>query len=414
MNENLRYIDLFAGAGGLSEGFIREGFVPVTHLEMGKDACDTLRTRLAYHHLRLTNNLNPYYSYLKKEISRNELWDMIPHEIIQSVLHEEITSQTIGNIFQQIDERLDSKIVKLIIGGPPCQAYSLIGRSRDPNRMNGDKRNYLFRFYGEFLNRYKPEYFVFENVLGLLSAGTQMYLNEMIQLFESIGYTSVLQVLNAEEYGVLQRRRRVIIIGRRGKKKFPFPKIETIENNWQIKKDLFFDLPKLKPGEELNIAEYTKPMNEYERLTGIRNGIDFITQHITRHHNERDLEIYSIAINKWLNGKKRLHYDELPKRLQTHNNTHAFLDRFKVIDPEGHSHTVVAHIAKDGHYYIYPDLNQVRSISVREAARIQSFPDSYYFEGGRTAAFKQIGNAVPPLMAASLAKTIFQLLSEQK
>jgi DNA (cytosine-5)-methyltransferase 1 len=414
MNENLRYIDLFAGAGGLSEGFIREGFVPVTHLEMGKDACDTLRTRLAYHHLRLTNNLNPYYSYLKKEISRNELWDMIPHEIIQSVLHEEITSQTIGNIFQQIDERLDSKNVKLIIGGPPCQAYSLIGRSRDPNRMNGDKRNYLFRFYGEFLNRYKPEYFVFENVLGLLSAGTQMYLNEMIQLFESIGYTSVLQVLNAEEYGVLQRRRRVIIIGRRGKKKFPFPKIETIENNWQIKKDLFFDLPKLKPGEELNIAEYTKPMNEYERLTGIRNGIDFITQHITRHHNERDLEIYSIAINKWLNGKKRLHYDELPKRLQTHNNTHAFLDRFKVIDPEGHSHTVVAHIAKDGHYYIYPDLNQVRSISVREAARIQSFPDSYYFEGGRTAAFKQIGNAVPPLMAASLAKTIFQLLSEQK
>jgi DNA (cytosine-5)-methyltransferase 1 len=414
MNENLRYIDLFAGAGGLSEGFIREGFVPVTHLEMGKDACDTLRTRLAYHHLRLTNNLNPYYSYLKKEISRNELWDMIPREIIQSVLHEEITSQTIGNIFQQIDERLDSKIVKLIIGGPPCQAYSLIGRSRDPNRMNGDKRNYLFRFYGEFLNRYKPEYFVFENVLGLLSAGTQMYLNEMIQLFESIGYTSVLQVLNAEEYGVLQRRRRVIIIGRRGKKKFPFPKIETIENNWQIKKDLFFDLPKLKPGEELNIAEYTKPMNEYERLTGIRNGIDFITQHITRHHNERDLEIYSIAINKWLNGKKRLHYDELPKRLQTHNNTHAFLDRFKVIDPEGHSHTVVAHIAKDGHYYIYPDLNQVRSISVREAARIQSFPDSYYFEGGRTAAFKQIGNAVPPLMAASLAKTIFQLLSEQK
>jgi DNA (cytosine-5)-methyltransferase 1 len=414
MNENLRYIDLFAGAGGLSEGFIREGFVPVTHLEMGKDACDTLRTRLAYHHLRLTNNLNPYYSYLKKEISRNELWDMIPREIIQSVLHEEITSQTIGNIFQQIDERLDSKIVKLIIGGPPCQAYSLIGRSRDPNRMNGDKRNYLFRFYGEFLNRYKPEYFVFENVLGLLSAGTQMYLNEMIQLFESIGYTSVLQVLNAEEYGVLQRRRSVIIIGRRGKKKFPFPKIETIENNWQIKKDLFFDLPKLKPGEELNIAEYTKPMNEYERLTGIRNGIDFITQHITRHHNERDLEIYSIAINKWLNGKKRLHYDELPKRLQTHNNTHAFLDRFKVIDPEGHSHTVVAHIAKDGHYYIYPDLNQVRSISVREAARIQSFPDSYYFEGGRTAAFKQIGNAVPPLMAASLAKTIFQLLSEQK
>jgi DNA (cytosine-5)-methyltransferase 1 len=97
--------------------------------------------------------------------------------------------------------------------------------------------------------------------------------------------------------------------------------------------------------------------------------------------------------------------------LQTHNNTHAFLDRFKVIDSEGHSHTVVAHICKDGHYYIYPDLNQVRSISVREAARIQSFPDNFFFEGGRTAAFKQIGNAVPPLMASALAKTIYRLLN---
>jgi DNA (cytosine-5)-methyltransferase 1 len=406
----LNYIDLFAGAGGLSEGFIREGFIPVAHLEMGRDACDTLRTRLAYHYLRQNDNLNQYYSYLKNGISRNELWDMIPREIIQSVLHEEITSQTIGNIFQRIDEHLDSKKVKLIIGGPPCQAYSLIGRSRDPNRMNGDKRNYLFRFYGEFLNRYKPKYFVFENVLGLLSAGTRTYLNEMIQLFESTGYSSALQVLNAEEYGVLQRRRRVIIIGRRGRNKFSFPKIETIENNWQIKKDLLFDLPELKPGEELHVAGYTKPLNGYLRQTGIRNGFDFLTQHITRHHNERDLEIYSIAINKWLNNKKRLHYDELPKRLQTHNNTHAFLDRFKVIDPEGHSHTVVAHIAKDGHYYIYPDLNQVRSISVREAARIQSFPDNYYFEGGRTAAFKQIGNAVPPLMAQKIAASLKHLL----
>ena len=103
-------------------------------------------------------------------------------------------------------------------------------------------------------------------------------------------------------------------------------------------------------------------------------------------------------------------YDELPKRLQTHNNIKAFLDRYKVVDPTGHSHTVVAHIAKDGHYYIYPDPKQVRSISVREAARIQSFPDDYFFEGGRTAAFKQIGNAVPPLMAQAIAKELTNLL----
>jgi DNA (cytosine-5)-methyltransferase 1 len=408
----LNYIDLFAGAGGLSEGFIREGFNPVAHVEMSKEACDTLKTRLAYHHLSQNKKQKTYFSYLQNKISREELWKIIPDGIIDSVIHDEISGKTIENIFKQIDEKLDSNKVDLIIGGPPCQAYSLVGRSRDPNRMEGDKRNFLFRYYAKFLIRYQPKYFVFENVLGLLTAGNKKYLNEMIQLFESIGY-SVAEptVLNAEEYGVLQRRRRVIIIGHRGKRKFSFPELETVVNNWETKKDLFFDLPKLKPGEELQIAKYTKPINEYLKQTETRNGVDFVTQHITRHHNARDLEIYSIAIDKWLDGKKRLKYDELPKRLQTHKNVLAFLDRYKVVDPTGHSHTVVAHISKDGHYYIYPDKKQVRSISVREAARIQSFPDDYFFEGGRTAAFKQIGNAVPPLMAAALAKTIFKFFN---
>lgn len=408
MNE-LNYIDLFAGAGGLSEGFIREGFNPIAHVEMNNEACDTLKTRLAFHYLNESKKLKTYFSYLKNEISREELWGITPVEIIDSVVNDEISGKTIENIFKQLDEKLDSKKVDLIIGGPPCQAYSLVGRSRDPNRMEGDKRNFLFRYYGQFLVRYKPKYFVFENVLGLQTAGNKKYLNEMMQLFSEIGYSTDLQVLNAEEYGVLQKRRRVVIIGQRGKKKFHFPELETVVNNWETKKDLFFDLPKLKPGEELQIAKYTKPINEYLKKTETRNGVDFVTQHITRHHNERDLEIYAIAIDKWLNGKRRLKYDELPKRLQTHKNILAFLDRYKVVDPTGHSHTVVAHISKDGHYYIYPDEKQVRSISVREAARIQSFPDDYFFEGGRTAAFKQIGNAVPPLMAQALAKSIGQL-----
>lgn len=406
----LKYIDLFAGAGGLSEGFIREGFHPVAHVEMSKEACNTLKTRLAFHYLSQTKKEKTYFSYLQNEISREELWKIIPDKIINSVINDEISGRTIENIFGLIDEKLDSKKVDLIIGGPPCQAYSLVGRSRDPNRMKGDKRNFLFRYYAKFLFRYKPKYFVFENVLGLLTAGNKKYLHEMILLFESIGY-SVAEptVLNAEEYGVLQRRRRVIIMGHRGKKKFDFPKLTKIDNNWQVKNDLFFDLPKLKPGDELQVAKYTKPINDYLKKTETRNGVDFVTQHITRHHNERDLEIYSIAIDKWLHEKKRLKYDELPKRLQTHSNIRAFLDRYKVVDPTGHSHTIVAHIAKDGHYYIYPDPKQVRSISVREAARIQSFPDDYFFEGGRTEAFRQIGNAVPPLMAQALARRIFEL-----
>lgn len=411
MTSSLKYIDLFAGAGGLSEGFIREGFEAVGHVEMDKDACDTLKTRLAYHYLSQNNNLTIYKAYLKNEIARDKLWSYLPKSVNETVINKEITSETISSIFHDIDNLLNGEKVDLIIGGPPCQAYSLVGRSRDPNRMKGDKRNFLFRYYAEFLKKYNPKYFVFENVLGLLTAGNSRYLNEMIQLFESIGYSvAVPTVLNADEYGVLQKRRRVIIMGRRGEKKFMFPELNKIDNKWKIKKDLLYDLPYLNPGDESNIANYTRPINEYLNKTGIRNGIDIVTQHITRNHNKRDLEIYSIAIAKWVNKKERLKYYDLPARLQTHNNIEVFPDRFKVVDPDGHSHTVVAHISKDGHYYIYPDLKQVRSISVREAARIQSFPDNYYFEGGRTAAFKQIGNAVPPLMAKAIAMKISELL----
>lgn len=404
---SLNYIDLFAGAGGLSEGFIREGFKAIAHVEMNKEACDTLKTRLAFHHLTETKNLDTYYDYLNSKITRDQLWKSIPQEIIDSVINDEISKKTIDNIFTSIDEQLDGKKVDVIIGGPPCQAYSLVGRSRDPNKMEGDKRNYLFRHYAEFLVKYKPKYFVFENVLGLLTAGNQKYLNEMLELFQQIGYSAKYKTLNAEDYGVLQKRRRVVIIGKKGKANFKFPEIEKLSNKWQVKKDLFTDLPVLKPGQEMHIAKYTtKVLNDYQIATEIRNGIDYTTQHITRNHNARDLEIYSIAIDKWLNDKERLKYNDIPKKLQTHNNTTAFLDRYKVVDPNGHSHTVVAHISKDGHYYIYPDKNQIRSISVREAARIQSFPDDYFFEGGRTAAFKQIGNAVPPLMAKEIASKI--------
>lgn len=406
----LNYIDLFAGAGGLSEGFFREKFKPIAHVEMNVEAANTLKTRIAFHHFNQIKNLTKYYGYLQQDISRDELWNSIPQYLLESVINDEINDKSIECIFQKIDSLLEEKKVDVIIGGPPCQAYSLVGRSRDPNRMKGDNRNFLFRYYAKFLTRYKPEYFVFENVLGLLTAGNSTYLIEMLKLFEDIGYSADMKVLNAEEYGVLQKRRRVIIIGRKGKTKFNFPKLHTIENNWEIKRDLFYDLPYLKPGQELVVADYTYSINEYLKKTETRNGIDYTTQHITRNHNDRDLEIYYIAIDKWLNDRQRLKYNDIPKRLQTHKNTEAFLDRYKVIDPTGHSHTVVAHIAKDGHYYIYPDLKQVRSISVREAARIQSFPDDYFFEGGRTAAFKQIGNAVPPLMAEKIATSLKYLL----
>jgi DNA (cytosine-5)-methyltransferase 1 len=158
----------------------------------------------------------------------------------------------------------------------------------------------------------------------------------------------------------------------------------------------------------MGAVKYKKETTEYLLSTGIRNGLDYTTQHIARPHNENDLEIYRIAVELW-KVKKRLNYATLPKKLIKHKNTTSFTNRFQVVNGDGISNTVVAHIAMDGHYYIHPDIKQNRSITVREAARIQSFPDDFYFEGGRTAAFKQIGNAVPPLMAEEIAKKIKEI-----
>jgi DNA (cytosine-5)-methyltransferase 1 len=272
--------------------------------------------------------------------------------------------------------------------------------------MANDSRNYLFKYYAKFLEQFQPKFFVFENVLGLLSAGNSQYFNEMKSLFEQLGYKVSKGVLKAEDFGVLQKRRRVILIGSLSGQEFDFSLLQKAPTTYALKEAILEDLPMLLPGQEMSIAYYTSPTNAYLEQTGLRNGVSFVTQHITRPHNERDLEIYKIAIEKWLHEHKRLQYSDLPNHLKTHKNTEAFSDRFKVIDPHGCAHTLVAHIAKDGHYYIYPDLKQIRSISVREAARIQSFPDDYYFEGGRSAAFKQIGNAVPPLMAREIARGI--------
>jgi len=408
--KKLTYIDLFAGAGGLSEGFIEQGFLPIAHLEMDENACQTIRTRIAYHYLKKTNNIQIYNDYLHGNIPREVLYSNIPFNELNSVININIDSKTLPFIFDKIDKNIGKNKIDVIIGGPPCQAYSLMGRARDPNRMKYDNRNFLFKLYSEFLRKYKPKYFVFENVKGLLSA--KNYFQQIIELFQSpeIGYSVSWEILNASDYGVLQARERVILIGKKGKDNFDFPELNKIINNWTVKKEILSDLPSLNPGEGKMVMPYSAKPTIYLRKFEIRNGGEFVTQHITRPHNTRDLEIYKLAINKWITERKRLQYFELPTKLKTHKNQTSFTDRFKVVDPYTFSHTLVAHIAKDGHYYIYPDLNQVRSISVREAARIQSFPDNYFFEGGRTAAFKQIGNAVPPLMAKQIAKAIKQLL----
>lgn len=412
--QKFTYIDLFAGAGGLSEGFVRQGFNPIAHVEMNKSACETLKTRVVYHHLKEINQLDIYYKYLKKEINRSEFWQSIAQDKLKSVINSEISDNTIENIFIQIDGQLNNQKVDVIIGGPPCQAYSVIGRARDPQNMDDDPRNYLYKLYVQFLDRYKPKMFVFENVPGILSAKKgeeeETYFEKIQKAIKSVGYNFDYKILNAKDFGVLQDRKRVILIGWRDELSLDYPDFEPSMLNGEILKDLFADLSFLRPGEKELISYYKKPTNDYLENSHIRNGLPFTTQHIARPNNERDLQIYKIALELWLKEKKRLNYKDLPSELQTHKNLHSFQNRFQVVNPNGVSHTVVAHISCDGHYYIYPDLKQIRSISLREAARIQSFPDDFFFEGERTAAFKQIGNAVPPLMGEGIACEIKKMI----
>ncbi len=322
-------------------------------------------------------------------------------------------------IHKQIDVFLKGKSIDLIIGGPPCQAYSLVGRSRSKTKMEGDPRNYLFIQYADYLERYKPKMFVFENVLGLKSAKGGHYLEEMEKIFNKKGYQIKLHTLEAKNFGVLQNRKRIIILGWQKNRKVNISNLEEIatESNYLVK-DLLNDLPVIKAGEGADrFLNYKTETTDYLKSHALRNGIDILTQHVARPHREQDKEIYKIAVQKWDKKQERLNYNDLPERLKTHNNRTSFFDRFKVVAADlPYSQTVVAHIAKDGHYYIHPDSKQNRSISIREAARLQSFPDDYYFEGekegaNRTAAFKQIGNAVPPLMAKSIAIKINEILS---
>lgn len=408
--EKLNFIDLFSGAGGLSEGFIKAGFTPIAHVEIDKKACDTLVTRLVYHKLKAKNKTQKYYDYISEKMTREEfLKNFSDSELSDSVLNIPIGGNNNKTIFEKIDKLAKGEKIDLIVGGPPCQAYSLVGRARDKDGMKNDPRNFLYKEYGKFLKKYEPKVFVFENVMGLITAEKGSYFKNMQSYFKRLGYELDYTIQKSEHFGVLQKRRRIILIGWKKGADFKYPKFDEIKEQFTVSQ-ILSDLKKLKPGEQKNITKYSKPTTEYLEKFELRNGVDFVTQHIARPHNERDLSIYKIAINKWLKKSERLKYPDLPKELKTHKNEASFVDRYKVVDINGLSHTMVAHIAKDGHHYIYPDNKQIRSLSVREAARIQSFPDDFFFEGGRSAAFRQIGNAVPPLMANEIAKKIKEQL----
>lgn len=411
----INYIDLFAGAGGLSEGFMASGYHPVAHVEMNAYACMTLKTRACYYYLKETGGEYIYKDYLQGLINREELYSSVPKSTLDTVINETMSEEGIPELFSMINNLMKQQKVEsidLIVGGPPCQAYSLVGRAVKGDGMKEDPRNYLYKIYLKVLSQYKPRMFVFENVPGLLTANNGMFFEDMRRDFDEAGYNLNFRVLNAKDFNVLQSRQRVILIGWLKGTNMYYPEFEE-KAHYYFVKCIFEDLPSIQAGEENNNYS-TNNYNEYLENTGIRKHDDILTWHVSRPNIERDREIYRIVINAWDSEKKRIQYTELPDELCTHKNRTAFLDRFKVVAADiPTSHTMVAHISKDGHYYIHPDINQARSITVREAARIQSFPDDFYFEGSRTAAFTQIGNAVPPLMAKGIATELKKQLEKE-
>ena len=400
MSKKLTFIDLFAGCGGLSEGFYKQGFQGLTHVEYDHYACESLRARMKY------------YGYPADEIS---------------VLEKDITDK---DIIEQIETEVSNKTIDLLIGGPPCQSFSSLGRAKDGNSMQDDPRNYLFESYEKILNHFKPKIFVFENVTGLLSAklGNEktvtIILKKLGKNYKLIKEPNKM-VLNSCDYGVPQIRKRVILIGVRKDIKIEPAKIykEIIKSHYNpdssgeekknkkkyvTVKDAIYDLPSIKPSEgEQKIAHRVDKWNNY--LTKIRSKNDTILlDHVSRTHNEKDRKrYYEMSKNKWT-------FKELleNKPFLNHNKQRVFGNSYVVQFWDKPARTIIAHLYKDGNQFIHPDHKQERTITAREAARLQSFPDDFVFEGSRGQQYKQIGNAVPPLMAEAIAKSIKKVLSE--
>ena len=397
MDKNYTFIDLFAGCGGLSEGFYKCGYKALLHLEIDSVACETLKTRMKY------------YGYDNKEID-------------DAVLCADITGE---NIIAEIDNRV-KETVDIIIGGPPCQAFSSVGRAQSPDSMNNDPRNYLFENYLKILNHVKPKMFIFENVKGILTAkpkGVKIFeriIREMSETYNVVDDAGVV-LLNAADYGVPQIRERVILIGVR--KDIDYINVNQIysdirktnsnddENlpDYFTVKDAIADLPKLLPGESANkvIAESKNTKNAY--LEKISNDSSLVYNHEARKHNAQDIERYRI-----LSSHKNWQLKDLQNVRPdlVHHDPKHFSNRYTVQEWDKPGKTVVAHLYKDGNLFIHPDPEQARTFTVREAARIQSFPDDFVFEGSRTQQYKQVGNAVPPLMAEAFAKTLKNYLDK--
>jgi DNA (cytosine-5)-methyltransferase 1 len=377
--KNFNILDLFAGAGGLSLGFHEQGFDAGVLVDNCSYSIETLKINFE-HRGGLV---------LKKDL----------HTLTPATLNKELFNTRYENGFD------------LIIGGPPCQGWSMASRAklkslgRNQEHFFNDDRNKLINRYMSFISYYKPKAFLMENVKGMKSYNGFNVLERLVKMFNRRGYVVTYKIIDSSEYGIPQKRERIFIAGVRKDLncQFEFPATTNYRGERKYPlvtlKDAIGDLPVIRDGSKVieraysknkdSISDYAKKMRE-----GVLDGK--IYDHICTQHRSDDIEAFKIL-------KQGGMYKDLPKRLKRYRDD-TFSDKYKKLKWDSFSRTITAHLSKDCYSHIHP--SQARTISVREAARLQSFPDKYYFHGGMCSKFKLIGNAVPPLLSSILAKEL--------
>lgn len=391
--KKVRSIDLFAGCGGLTEGFAQtKKYELVGAVEWDKRCCETLAKRMREKwHMKNTDD-----AIINFDIQRID-------ELING-----FNDKKYGNSggLKELGDDID-----IIIGGPPCQAYSLAGRIRDKNGMRDDYRNYLFESYAKLVDYYKPKMFVFENVLGLLSAkpGGEPIVNKIRETFANIGYYIIPNLRNAvfdvADFGIPQHRRRIIILG---------VSMAEYTNYEEVANEFYSSMNKSKVNEQVTVNEALAGLPKYvpdDNGNYATSESTDITWHIPRKHSTRDQRIFAMLANDIKTGSNKYADTESLKQLYCEvtgkkSNVH----KYYVLRNNEPSNTIPAHLHKDGLRHIHPDPDQKRSITVREAARLQTFPDDFVFCGSMSDAYKMIGNAVPPKFAKVVAENVYKLI----